>query len=372
MEQLAPHEKLFVDTAFTEDDENHGQIGCVECHGGNSDDPNWKTAHKGVVKDPTFPDPSKACGDCHEDITENSQHNLHVNLAAIKKTVGMRSNPAKGVCERVDEGRQNHCSSCHSSCGQCHVSRPESVQGGLLEGHVFKKNPPMQEVCTACHGSRIGKEYLGENKGIPADIHKRKYFKCTKCHTGDEMHGDNNDCVNRYEVGNGPKCLDCHEDIYDEKSPNAKQHRLHKDLLSCQVCHSMPYKNCYSCHVAKDPQGNAFFETKESNMNFMIGLNPLRSQKRPEKFVTVRHVPVDKNTFDFYTKNGLSNFDQIPTWKLTTPHNINRQTPQNKKCENCHGNSDFFLIEKDVRPEELNANKNVIVPLSLLPKKIAD
>jgi len=53
VEQLAPHEKIFVDSDFIDEDENHGQIGCHECHGGNPDDKNWKTAHKGVVKDPT-------------------------------------------------------------------------------------------------------------------------------------------------------------------------------------------------------------------------------------------------------------------------------------------------------------------------------
>ena len=69
MEPLAPHEKVFVDSEFAED-ENHGQMGCEECHGGNSSDPNWKTAHKDVVKDPSYPDPSKTCGQCHEEIAE--------------------------------------------------------------------------------------------------------------------------------------------------------------------------------------------------------------------------------------------------------------------------------------------------------------
>ena len=65
MEPMAPHEKVFVDTAFFED-ENHGDLDCVECHGGNPEAPDWETAHKGVVKDPTYPDASKVCGACHD------------------------------------------------------------------------------------------------------------------------------------------------------------------------------------------------------------------------------------------------------------------------------------------------------------------
>ena len=189
MEPLAPHEKIYVDSEIAED-ENHGEIGCDECHGGDPNEPDWKKAHIGVVKDPSYPDPSETCGVCHEDIAENYKTSLHVSLSPIKKMTDIRANLDKSVHKKVDAAREGHCSSCHSSCGQCHISRPDSVEGGLLEGHLFQKRPPMQQVCTACHGSRIGKEYFGENKGFKPDIHKEKYFKCSKCHSGDEMHGD--------------------------------------------------------------------------------------------------------------------------------------------------------------------------------------
>ncbi|MBW2020657.1 MAG: hypothetical protein JRI58_11315 [Deltaproteobacteria bacterium] len=371
MEPLAPHEKIFVDSEFAED-ENHGALGCHECHGGNPKDPNWKTAHKGVIKDPSYPDPSSTCGTCHDDIAENYETSFHVSLAPSKKMINMRADPDKAVHSKVDAARESHCNACHSSCGQCHISRPESVEGGLLDGHLFQKRPPMQEVCTACHGSRIGKEYLGEIEGVPPDIHKQKYFKCDKCHKADEMHGDGKDYANRYDVENGPKCLDCHKDIYDAKSENAKNHWIHKDQVSCHVCHSMPYNNCTSCHVGKDKQGLKFYKIKGSFIDFKIGINPLRTEKRPERFVTVRHIPVDQGTFKFYVKNGLTNFDKLPTWKLATPHNVRRKTPQNKTCNACHGNEDLFLLKKDVKREYLKANKDVIVPPNLIPEKRRD
>ncbi|MCA1787691.1 MAG: hypothetical protein LC657_17090, partial [Desulfobacteraceae bacterium] len=92
----------------------------------------------------------------------------------------------------------------------------------------------------------------------------------------------------------------------------------------------------------------------------------------PESFVTVRHVPVDQDTFKFYVDGGLKNFDRSSTWKLATPHNIQRQTPQNKTCNSCHGNQDLFLLEGDVEKKYLKANKNVVVPMDRIPPKRLD
>jgi len=357
---LAPHEKIFVDSEFAED-ENHGELGCDECHGGDPNEPDWKKAHKGVVKDPSYPDASESCGVCHEEIAENYKTNLHISLAPKNKIVGMRANPDKSVCKKVDGAVEGHCKECHSSCGQCHISRPEGAEGGLMEGHLFQKRPPMDQVCTVCHSSRVGNEFLGMNEGIKPDIHKeKKYFKCTNCHKADEMHGDGEDYANRYEVKNGPKCVDCHEKIYDAKAENAKNHWIHKDQVSCRVCHSQAYLNCTTCHAGS---------FKSKSIDFKIGLNPLKSKDRPEKFVTLRHIPVDQDTFKSVVKNGLTNFDKLPNWKLATPHNIRRQTPQNKTCNACHGKKDLFLQKKDVKKKYLKANKNVIVPTDLIPKK---
>jgi thiosulfate/3-mercaptopyruvate sulfurtransferase len=186
------------------------------------------------------------------------------------------------------------------------------------------------------------------------------------------MHGDGNDYANRYEVENAPRCVNCHNDIFTDAAANAEQHRQHKDRLSCQVCHSMPYKNCFSCHFGKDRQGLKFFKTKDATLDFKIGINPLQSEKRPERFVTLRHVPVDKKSFQFYVQNGLENFDALPTWKLATPHNIQRKTPQNASCNACHGNAGLFLQQKDVYPEYRKANKPVIVAADLIPKKVPE
>jgi len=370
VEPLAPHEKLWVDTDFMDEDENHGSIPCHECHGGNPSDGNWKTAHKGVVKDPTWPDAGKACGECHEEIVEVYKTSLHATTKPIALSIAKRANPDKAIHAKLDEARKLHCSSCHSSCGQCHISRPDSVEGGFLDGHIFQKTPPMRTTCTACHGARVEKEYFGLNEGVPPDIHwKKKYMNCKKCHSGTEMHGDGKKYANRFEVESRAKCVDCHKGIYSEKAANAEVHENHKNTVSCQACHAMPYKNCFACHTAKDKNGQPYFQTEPSRIEFKIGLNPLKSKDRPEKFVTLRHVPVDQGTFDFYVKNGLSNFDKVPNWKLATPHTIQLKTPQNQDCNACHGNDKLFLKKKDVKKKYLRANQGVIVPAEMIPEE---
>lgn len=141
MTPLAPHEKIYVDSEFAED-ENHGQMGCEECHGGDPGTPDWKKAHIGLVKDPSYPDPSETCGACHEDIAAHYQSSLHVSLATFKKAIDARASDDAATYAKIDAARQGHCTACHSSCGQCHVSRPDAVEGGLLESHLFQKRPP--------------------------------------------------------------------------------------------------------------------------------------------------------------------------------------------------------------------------------------
>jgi len=77
-----------------------------------------------------------------------------------------------------------------------------------------------------------------------------------------------------------------------------------------------------------------------------------------------------KDSFKFYGQNVLKNFDALHTWKMITPHNIRRKTLQNESCNACHGNSFLFLTNKDVKEDEMKANKGVMVGKDLIPKKI--
>ena len=370
MEPLAPHQKVFVDRSFAQD-ENHGGIRCSECHGGNPQAEDYLVAHQGVVRDPSETDPEAACGGCHPDIVASAANSLHATLTPFATVIEARTDKHSAVNAEVHAGRRNHCNACHASCGQCHVSRPKSVGGGLLDGHAFQRTPPWREVCTACHGSRIEWEYLGKNQGAPPDVHWRKrFFRCEKCHTGQEMHGDGTTPANRYHVANGPTCEGCHMDIYGDAAPNRSQHATHRGRVACQVCHAVPYKNCRGCHVALDRYGFRYFINQESSLDFKIGRNVGSGSQRRDIFVTVRHVPVARDAFRFYVEHGLTEFDAVPTWKLATPHNIQRRTPQNADCNTCHGNRTLFLLPGDLTPADARADANVAVPEEMIPARV--
>jgi len=347
-------EKVFLDDAdFLQD--THGKVGCVICHGGDSSLEDKELAHVGINADPS----DISCDTCHSDVAHVNALSLHTTLEGFKTALETRGCDFDEYPE-MNEVFENHCDSCHTSCGQCHVSRPDETGGGFLSSHEFRETPSTQYNCIACHGSRVGAEYLGENEGIPADVHwTQETMTCTDCH-GEELHGSTQDASTRYDNPNAVKCEDCHEDVWTNTEGNP-QHEQHLSDLQCQVCHSVSYKNCYGCHVSIDEEGIPCRISEASQMDFEIGYNPIRSSERPYKYVVLRHVPTCSDTFDYYGSNLISNFDTLSTWKYATPHNIQLHTPQNESCEACHGNSDIFLTEEDIRADELEANQGVIV-----------
>jgi hypothetical protein len=362
---LEAWEKVFLEDAdFMEG--VHGKVGCIVCHGGDSSADEKDGAHAEMVVDPS----AGNCDTCHSDIAHANDKNLHSTINGFYTHLAARGCDCEECgCagdERLLTAINNHCSACHTSCGQCHVSRPDSAGGGFVSAHDFKERPSTVESCTACHGSRVDAEYFGRNEGVPGDVHQTtsEGMSCMKCH-GNETHGSGELVSDRYSNPDLVRCTDCHQDVLADSNP---QHQQHIDDLSCQVCHSVEYKNCYSCHVDQSDKGDCIFSTEPSQMDFKIGLNPLNNSERAYKYVVVRHVPVVPDIFAFYGENLMPGYDNVSTWKYATPHNIQLSTPQNENCNACHGHPELFLTAEDVRPEELEANRDVIVPYNQIPK----
>jgi thiosulfate/3-mercaptopyruvate sulfurtransferase len=257
-------------------------------------------------------------------------------------------------------GFQKDCAGCHVSCGDCHISSPKNVGGGLIRAHRVNRTPDMVKNCTACHGSRIGDEYYGNNDYAGADVHRVPHFMdCMDCHTGDEMHGDGSRPQHRYEVANMVRCEDCHADV---ESANA-YHNVHWGDMSCQVCHSQTYKGCNGCHVGEGITGSSY-------PIFKIG-RTTRPQDRPIPYQLLRHVPVAVDTYEGWGLDNLDDFAAVPTWKLTTPHNIRRWTERTEVAEGgscgsvCHTSQEWFLRAADLEglsEAERQANLPYIVP----------
>jgi thiosulfate/3-mercaptopyruvate sulfurtransferase len=369
---LEPWEKVLVDLKkFPQT--VHGHVACTDCHAG-AQSADKETAHAGMIARPSEGNPN-SCSDCHPDVTSSFANSLHATQRGYWTSLNARSTPENHPA--LEQAFNNHCAKCHASCGDCHVAQPASVGGGLFEGHLFTRTPPMTRSCTACHGSRVGNEYLGKNEGYPGDVHFREgRMNCVDCHGSHELHGQPAECStchtspeamklapanHRYDGLQSPTCESCHPDITLGRD-NIQMHTVHGSDLSCQVCHSVTYTSCDGCHVAvSEKTGKPFFETQATYPTFLIGLNPQRSYTRPYKYVTLRHAPVAPTSFLFYGDNLLPNFNALPNWLYATPHNIQRTTPQTASCNACHGNPLLFLTLDKVNPEEVEANQNVIV-----------
>lgn len=131
------YEKVLVDDAFLST--THGKIPCQLCHLGNPESTDPKTAHMGMVADPSL-NSEETCGQCHGDLTAAAINSLHMNPAPLYRTLEKRCSR-----EQVDQLNSSvleaNCLNCHQgSCGSCHVSRPKVAGGGLRSGHQFQKN----------------------------------------------------------------------------------------------------------------------------------------------------------------------------------------------------------------------------------------
>lgn len=356
MAPMEPWERVWID-AETYPEDVHSLINCTTCHGGVSDD-NMDLAHQMMVESPTE-DAQATCGSCHPGITEAAIKSLHNTLAGYDTAVYERSVPENHPI--IEEMEQYHCNDCHATCGDCHISQPSSVGGGLVNAHIFNRTPSMSQNCTACHGSRVKDEYYGAHEGLTADVHFRGRMACSDCHTSQEMHGVGIDAAHRYDGEQGPACESCHQEQVGAGS-GIEQHEIHgTESVACQVCHSVEYTQCTNCHVARNNEDIPFFSVESHSLGFFIGRNTLRDANRPYEYVLVRHVPIDINSFSFYGDNLLPNFDARPTWTYATPHNIQRNTPQTESCIACHTNDAIFLTVDKVVPQEVNANLDVIV-----------
>ncbi len=372
------------------------------CHGGKPDRTfaTMEQAHEGLIADPSAAGES-ACATCHTEFGDKSScavchasqaaataNSLHTNLWGEKKAIEDRCGcefETAGIAALYDQ----KCATCHTTCGQCHVSRPASVAGGfpkfggiIYSSHRFNRTPDMTENCTACHGSRVGTDFLGQIEGNLQDVHRSKGYNCSSCHTGEELHGDGmapgDHYEHRYQVATMPRCEDCHG---SEAGWNNEYHTAHVGVagrnLQCQVCHSQPYKNCTNCHNLVADEKADKYDIEPSRVQFKIAKNP--SPYRSEyDYVVVRHTPIDPGTYADWGLQ-LPNYSSKPTWQYTSPHNVLRWTTQTTPQEgggcasSCHNQPNttdgIFLKEIDlydtdgVTPlPDYDANIGIVMP----------
>lgn len=367
-----PYDRVFMggDDYETYKSSGHYSIGCAGCHNGTDFTADKDLAHSGDF----IPHPSlfyeEKCGLCHGSIVNNFKTSLHHGTGQ-KRKVTIRSGLSgpqdfDKLPEHQIEGYNSNCATCHGTCGNCHIVRPPIGGGGLTNSHVFNKTPDMISVCVTCHVSRGGHAYLGVASGTKSDVHLSKMgYKCTDCHDALELHGHGKEVEQRYAYERLPKCEDCHTGIETSNS----YHSTHYTDFNCQVCHSQDYNNCGSCHIhgegARIP----------SYMDFKIAANPIPDIKMNYNFALVRRTLAAPDNWKEYGVEKYSNFDSLPTYNYTSPHNLLRWTSRtevgnsNSCYESCHIrkegdsliNKDLYLFMDDLLDWEHGATSKITV-----------
>jgi len=379
---LEPWQKVFINlgnnTEVAQLDYHLDNLTCVDCHSGDNSKPNnMAEAHTGLIADPseynTSGQNSCSAAGCHETTSEHYKNSLHQQLWGERKMVAIRSGVETfAECPQTTKDGFNHeCASCHATCGDCHISIPNSAGKGLINSHKFNKTPDSQNNCMACHGSRVAHDF-------EKDYHaKKEHFDCLDCHSKIEMHSAADENVDRYQYEHLPSCEEsgCHIAGNTLNTANT-YHNMHFNDLSCFVCHSQEYNNCTDCHVNHEWQTDQEYQDNNPEEDFKIGLNPIKTDdgRLRFKYATLRHIPIEQDGYTYWGSDRLPAYDVLPSWKYTSPHNVNRFTARTdtsggKFCsESCHANNPdnrkYYLFRDSVAarwPTEVKANESVFV-----------
>ena len=354
----------------------HYAMGCVTCHNGDNTTLDKNAAHaNNFISHPSLFYEEK-CGSCHSQITDNFTTSIHHGTGQ-KRKVTIRSGLSgpedfDQLPEHQIEGYNRNCATCHGTCGNCHIVRPDAAGGGLSNGHAFTKTPDMLNICVSCHTSRGGHAYLGVAVGTQPDVHlTNNQYTCLNCHSGAELHGDGNPVEQRYAYTELPKCENCHTNIASANN----YHSMHYDDFNCQVCHSQDYNNCGQCHINFDESKSGAGAQIPAYLGFKIAKNPIPDVKTDFNFVLVRRTLAAPENWDAYQVDAYPNFDALPTYNFTTPHNILRWTERTQVSEgascsaNCHIrneggiliNKELYLFQEDLLDWEMDATKGITV-----------
>jgi len=359
---------------------HHYPVGCTGCHNGDNETADKDLAHSGdFLSHPSMFYEDK-CASCHQNITNNFTTSIH-NGTGMKRAVTLRSGLSGAsefdeLPEHQIDGYNKSCATCHGTCGNCHVVRPYMGGGGLSTGHNFARTPDMSDVCITCHSTK-GREFMGLDSGTEPDFHRDSLDNtCLNCHDGVELHGDGNPVEQRYAYSELPTCKDCHdEDKEYAMDLTLNYHSQHVDDFQCQICHSQSYNSCGACHIA---EGHAEIE---AFMDFKIALNTIPNVK-DNKLALVRRTQAHPDNWVGYGEDLVyENFEVLPTFNYTTPHNIIRKTARTDVEEgtacysNCHIrneggtliNSEYYLWRDSLHTWELEATKAYAVDGELPP-----
>ncbi|MCF7797440.1 MAG: hypothetical protein K9N11_05440 [Lentisphaeria bacterium] len=361
--------------SFADVDSIHARVTCSGCHRGvnpvseENEQKALAAAHKGLVSDPSR-DSDIGCGGalCHSDIVRKHATSIHRQSWGAKWDLAIRFGGPGSTVADLPPGVAENFESVQlleiATCGECHVSRPDRLKGGFAGNatggnHKFIRHPDVENTCTACHSNTIGAEWRGEVTGTNPDVHANFGFTCTTCHTED-LHGNgeiDREITSVYDVVGIASCYSpCHSNDADDN--------LFHQVHWAESDNSMKSVSCFVCHSQNlnHFEGGYPENTDLVYADFKVGLNPgYQNGGTPhenEKWQVVRHTPVPRTITRDDWGVALEYFDELPTYKRASPHNIQRWTIRtlvdstwlaggNYDAEQCYENCHLHGVSED-------------------------
>ncbi|SDZ97629.1 hypothetical protein SAMN05660420_00934 [Desulfuromusa kysingii] len=347
---------LYVGPEFV-NDRIHGRQSCEFCHGGNPDATDVKLAHEGIIKDPTADGGQKICASCHQDIVKNAQTSIHFNMTGVRNKLSARLGKTHEKEVVVGQIMEGDCLACHATCGTCHIGTAPIANAGLQANHKVEVKPDNLQVCIPCH-HLAGAGFFTQEK----NLHVALGMDCNSCHRSEqEYHGRGGDQEQLGMMSPGlikASCYDCHQDA----ATTNEAHEIHGEFVSCQACHGTEYESCVACHN-RVPEDEHIFKLGE----FDGKVYPMVHTTGTTSADAFNHMGIHLQQKDLESKAA---------WVPYTTHFL-QLAPIHKEggkvmCENCHGNDDIFLQEKDLSYPELEKQLLMDAPRKLSKDELQD
>ncbi len=230
------------------------QFACELCHRGDSTAADQKTAHSGLLAQPSHPHfMQQTCGKCHQQVVQSAQHSLHFTLKnkvnKVRRQFGAfqdldsledvpTQEPPQTALALADDMLRRRCLRCHpyssgdsysavvhgTGCASCHLV----WKNRHMESHAFQK--PKDRQCLSCHyGNYVGWDYYGRYEHDYNWEYRTPYTMKTPSRYPQRPYGvEYHDLVPDIHQQRGLVCTDCHQQ---------SGHNEQKTTLSCRSCH---------------------------------------------------------------------------------------------------------------------------------------
>ncbi|HJY64426.1 MAG TPA: hypothetical protein VJ455_09745 [Ignavibacteria bacterium] len=155
-------------------------------------------------------------------------------------------------------------------CTKCHPGKlangtpidPGTYQPTCNDCHITPGDIVADSICFRCHGRQA------TEKSLYTDKHRSAGFKCSNCHTSQDIHGSGVQYNTMLDTTLGKTCQSsgCHTAI----NMTTQSHSIHNSTVECASCHARSEVSCYNCHFDSYVATNLIRRAHTQMRNFIL------------------------------------------------------------------------------------------------------